>query len=173
MVAAVDVVMNDIADVSMAGQAGVSFVELVGLRRHDPDDASNGLILILAKLDPSAAVNIQAGEMEADITTRGGGRPLSTSGITLGGGDPTTETSVGRLLNSANLNEFNRAGNATSFPGTVGTLPSGLTLATMVNTALATAIRLTSGAATWEHWGGLFGQDFSDNFTMTVKWTPG
>ena len=173
MVAAVDVIQTNIADVNLAGVSpAVAAEHLVGLRRHDPDNPTQGLLLFLVQLDATAVTNIQAGELEADITVRGGGRPLSTSGIRLASGGTTTETTVGRLLNSRSNSELAGAGNASAFTGAVARLPSGLSLNTRVNTALATAIRLNSISPTWEHWGGLFGQDFSDAFTVTVKWTP-
>lgn len=171
MVAKIDVVTNNITDVPLSGQPTVVAENLVGLRRHDPDDPTKGLMLFLVLLDPVSAVNIHAGELEADIVVRSGGRPKSTSGIVLAAGGSTTETTVGRLLNSQSQSEFAGAGNASAFTGTVETLPSGLSLNTRVNTGLATAIRLNSQAQTWEHWGGLYGQDFSDAIGVDLFWT--
>ena len=174
MVASIDIFRNNITDVNMAGVNPVVQAEdLVVIRRHDPDKAQEGLLLFLVQLDATQVANIGAGTLTASIVSREGGRSTPTSTIVLNPNNHTTETSVGRLLNSQTQGEFAREGNANKFAGAVNDpWPTGLSLDTMVNTAIVASIRLNSISPTWEHWGGLFGQDFSDIFPVSFQWTP-
>ena len=173
MVAAVEVFRNNITDVALSGQAGpaVQAEDLVLLRRHDPDNPTDGLILAVVQLDPSAVGSMEDGQLKIRVGNRSGGGPTPSDTITL---DATTtgplNPRLAVLLGSRSQAELDGNGGP-AFAGAIGALPAGLTLnTTFERYNQGNEITFSNDAPLWVFWGGIYGQDFSDAFDVTYAW---
>ena len=174
MVAAVTVFTNNIVDVNLNGVAPVVQAEnLCVLRRHDPDDPTDGLTLYLALLDPAVATMIEGGLIQAAISNRTGTGPDSPSSFQLGADAPRHAATLARLLSSATVTQLISTGGAADFAGDVGVLPAGLTLQSVIPVdTVPHEIAFSNANAIWKFWGASFGQDFSDQFDVEFVWRP-
>ena len=175
MVAAVTVATNNIADVALAAQSspGVAGEYLCTLRRHDPDNPTDGLLIHLVQLDPTAAGSMESGRLETAISARTGSGPESTTQVALGeASSAASSPTLARLLASRSASELLGTGGPADFAGDVGQLPPGLTLQTTfeVYTRGAREITFSNGNPIWVIWGALYGQDFADGITTRFEW---
>lgn len=172
MVAAVTVFTNDITDVFLSGQSSpsVQAENLCVLRRHDPDDPTDGLLLMLTLLDPSGVGTMDSGTFTAGLSDRSGGGPLSRAERDLDDRTGRSNPTLAQLLGSRSISEMRQSGGP-AFTGSIESLPSGLTLQTVFdNDGVDYEVRFQTANPVWKIWGYLYGQDFADSFNVDFQW---